>query len=247
MAIPERSEVDAEEFFREFYAENRPLLVRGFAAGSVAVERWCPEYLRERVGAVEVTITDGRDSDPDYDRNQDDLRRTITMAELVDRIESTEESNDFYLVARDHAFRKEGMKVLLDDFPDHRGLLHSESIATTLALWFGPQGTVTPLHYDTSNILFIQVYGSKTVHLASPDESALWTGRHSIYSDADPESPSGSAEDVPYLSATLNPGDMLFIPVGWWHHLRAKSTSISLACNGFPRNNRFDWYKPGGR
>ena len=29
------------------------------------------------------------------------------------------------------------------------------------ALWFGPGGTVTPLHHDTSNILFGNVYGAK--------------------------------------------------------------------------------------
>jgi ribosomal protein L16 Arg81 hydroxylase len=39
-------------------------------------------------------------------------------------------------------------------------------------------------------------------------------------------------------------GDALFVPVGWWHHVRALDPSISLASNCFVTPNRFDWYVP---
>ncbi len=45
----------------------------------------------------------------------------------------------------------------------------------------------------------------------------------------------------------LAPGEMLFIPVGWWHHVRALSLSINLAFTNFVRNNSFDWFRPGER
>lgn len=28
---------------------------------------------------------------------------------------------------------------------------------------------------------------------------------------------------------TLNPGDLLFIPAGWWHSMRAEDTSFSVS------------------
>jgi ribosomal protein L16 Arg81 hydroxylase len=35
---------------------------------------------------------------------------------------------------------------------------------------------------------------------------------------------------VPHaMSATLNPGDMLFFPPGWWHAMRSESTSFSVS------------------
>jgi hypothetical protein len=37
---------------------------------------------------------------------------------------------------------------------------------------------------------------------------------------------------------------MLFIPVGWWHHVRALSLSINLAFTNFTRANAFDWFRP---
>jgi ribosomal protein L16 Arg81 hydroxylase len=63
----------------------------------------------------------------------------------------------------------------------------------------------------------------------------------------DPETVSAEAPEEPpvaYQEVDLDPGDMLFIPVGWWHHVRAHTTSISLAFNCFPRENNFDWFRP---
>jgi ribosomal protein L16 Arg81 hydroxylase len=31
----------------------------------------------------------------------------------------------------------------------------------------------------------------------------------------------------------LNPGEALFIPVGWWHHVRALDVSISVSFTNF--------------
>ena len=32
-----------------------------------------------------------------------------------------------------------------------------------------------------------------------------------------------------YVDMVLEPGDVLFLPRGWWHYLKSLSTSISLA------------------
>ena len=39
----------------------------------------------------------------------------------------------------------------------------------------------------------------------------------------------GHFETAEYVDMILEPGDMLYLPRGWWHYLRSLSTSISLA------------------
>ena len=34
---------------------------------------------------------------------------------------------------------------------------------------------------------------------------------------------------VPYLECVLEPGEALYIPVGWWHYVRSCSTGISVS------------------
>ena len=104
---------------------------------------------------------------------------------------------------------------------------------------------MTPLHHDTSNILFAQLHGRKRFFLAAPTETALLEGAVGVYAGLDPEKPAASRADVRFLRVDLEPGEMLFIPVGWWHHVRALDVSVSVALNGFVRPNDFDWYRPG--
>jgi hypothetical protein len=42
----------------------------------------------------------------------------------------------------------------------------------------------------------------------------------------------------------IGPDDRLFIPVGWWHHVRSLSVSISTTFTGFVWPNHYPW--PGG-
>ena len=110
----------------------------------------------------------------------------------------------------------------------------------------GPAGTVTPLHHDTCNVFFVQIHGRKRFHFAPPTETDLLADAQAMYAGADPEHPERTPGlSIPYASAEVGPGDVLFIPVGWWHHVRALDTSISVALAGFTRPNWFDWYRPG--
>jgi hypothetical protein len=105
-------------------------------------------------------------------------------------------------------------------------------------LWIGPGGTVSPFHRDKTDNLFVQVKGRKSVLLGSPDqwqELYAWsidpTGQFEGC-DVDPEKP--DLERFPLfarahlLRVSLEPGDMLFIPEGWYHHVRSLETQLSM-------------------
>lgn len=112
-----------------------------------------------------------------------------------------------------------------------------------LNAWFGPGGTVTPLHHDPYHNLLCQVVGTKRV-LLYPHNSGDYSSNISrMYPHTDPLLFNTSQvdpenleiikfplfSDVSGLVATLKPGDMLFIPRGWWHHVRALEVSFSVS------------------
>jgi ribosomal protein L16 Arg81 hydroxylase len=117
------------------------------------------------------------------------------------------------------------------------------------ALWFGPAGTVTPLHHDQCNILFCQIHGRKRVRMLPPTETFLHRGAMSMYAAADPESPDLRAfpewKDAHVIDVVVEPGEALFIPVGWWHHVRSLDVAISLSLTHFRYRNEFRSYCPG--
>lgn len=41
------------------------------------------------------------------------------------------------------------------------------------------------------------------------------------------------ARNVTPYDVELDPGDMLFIPIGWWHQVRALNFSVMLTCTNF--------------
>jgi ribosomal protein L16 Arg81 hydroxylase len=41
------------------------------------------------------------------------------------------------------------------------------------------------------------------------------------------------------IEITVAPGEVLFIPIGWWHHVRALDLSISISFSNFRFKNRY--------
>lgn len=245
-AIERRPLLAPEVFLRDYYATGTPLVVTDLVPRWPAFTLWTPEHLRARYGAVEIEIEAGRASDPDPDMHFERLRQPSTMAAYVDRVLAAGPGNDLYLIANNRNLARPGLRGLLADIELPAGYFppSPERAARCGALWFGPAGTVTALHHDTSNILLCQVRGRKRLRLFPPDEPRLLAAARGVYNQLDPER---DAERLAGrgLDLVLAPGEALFLPVGWWHHVRALDLSISLAFNHFVWPNDFEWYKPG--
>ncbi len=244
-AIERRGDVGADTFYARYVAGGVPVVLTEPVRRWPAFGRWTPTFFRDQYGDVPIDIVDGRDADPDYDRHTPAHTRTVTMRDYVDRLLAAGETNDFYAVAQNRNLDRDALQPLWADLALPEGILDARRSKGCAALWLGPAGTVTPLHHDTSNILFAQLHGRKRFFLAAPTETALLEGAVGVYAGLDPEKPAASRADVRFLRVDLEPGEMLFIPVGWWHHVRALDVSVSVALNGFVRPNDFDWYRPG--
>ncbi|XP_055693280.1 bifunctional peptidase and arginyl-hydroxylase JMJD5 [Lutzomyia longipalpis] len=104
-------------------------------------------------------------------------------------------------------------------------------------MWFGPWGTVSPLHYDKKHNLLAQVVGTKRILLADPhDAEAVYPFDGKMLSNTsqvDLENVDWEKfpkiREIAFYQVHLHEGEVLYIPPGWWHHVRAISNSISLS------------------
>jgi len=91
----------------------------------------------------------------------------------------------------------------------------------------------TPTHFDPDENLFCMVDGAKVVTLHHPgDGDCLYPSgdrnAKSVFSLVDPRLDGAEiaarfpkTADARPLEVTVRTGDMLYIPLGWWHFIRA--------------------------
>ncbi|MFA7604864.1 MAG: cupin-like domain-containing protein, partial [Novosphingobium sp.] len=107
-------------------------------------------------------------------------------------------------------------------------------------IWIGPGGTFTPLHHDLTNNLLVQVAGRKQVILLPPaDTPNLHNDVHVFSAISDVFDPALDRVCYPQIDALrkyeiiLEPGEALFLPLGWWHQVRSLDFSISMTFTNF--------------
>lgn len=121
--------------------------------------------------------------------------------------------------------------------PDYCYLSETEDDAPVLMnAWFGPKGTVSPLHHDPYQNLLAQVMGSKYIRLYDRNSPFMYVNSDSILDNTSQV----DLEDIDfdefprfqentYYECILNEGEMLFIPFKWWHFVKSMSTSFSVS------------------
>jgi len=112
-------------------------------------------------------------------------------------------------------------------------------------MYFGAGGQSIPIHYDEVENLFHLVAGQKNVTLFSPFNDVrrvLYLGDLDVDSynwspvdiNGDWEHVYPEFKDAVPISFSLNPGEILYIPIFWFHHVQS-SNERSLSINF--------WYK----
>lgn len=241
LVLERRPAPAADELFARYWAGSRPAIFTDVL--SRWHDRWTPERLRERFGDVVIEACVGRAADSRPDVHWRELRVELTLREYVDQVLAAGPTNDLYLIANNRNTARGRLRALWDDVVLPAGWFDEPRLPYGSALWLGPAGTITPLHHDTSNILFCQIHGRKRIVLAPPWIEALLASADGVYNRRDPEAL--ARERIPSIDVVVEPGHALFIPAGWWHDVRALDVSVSLAINAFARPNAFA-YAPGG-
>jgi lysine-specific demethylase 8 len=258
------SDINYQEFVEEYF-EKQPVVITNKISHWPALKKWTPEYFKNRYSQETIYLMDCRASTKlTYLEShiQHDLIKT-RMGEFVDMLNRGEQG---YAIAESIDFMEEH-EELLDDMDQYRPFHCTEEPEASryMALWFSPKDSLTGLHIDKGEGHLFQLYGTKIVRLFGPDQTkylyeddiekldALEVSESITKDDLDllknyvrfskvnPFSP--NYEDYPLfetakgLEVVIKPGDVLYIPMGWWHTVKSLETSISVSkslyLNGF--------------
>jgi hypothetical protein len=230
------SDLPYETFRREYVAKNRPVIVHNATPAWVAMSKWTPEYFRTRFGDKLVSVS---------------YQERMTFADFIDGVlASTEDQPGPYM---HRLFLHEHLPEVLPDVSPQNPYAFPRWYASPLMMeyWRRPDGYIKlliggvggrfpVLHYDTENVhaTVTEIYGDKEFVLYAPSDTP--------YLYPNPKQPNQSLLRDPHHADTeqfplfaraqqyrtiLKPGDMVFVPCGWWHTARALSPSISIGMN----------------
>jgi len=241
-SVPRVSNLPADEFHRDYYAANRPVIIEDVADKWPALEKWSLQFLRERFGEEMVSFQRGR-SPADHRDSFIDHSRTASLNAYIDLIEREDRTNDYYLIAHDRLLDRPAFAPLFDDIVFDDRYFDPIDRQGRVFFWLGPQGSTTPMHRDLGNVFLAQIRGRKSIKLVPSKQMHKVYNEIGYHSEVDFEKMDSATypflRDIHLAEAIVAPGELLFIPLGWWHHVKALDQTITITGNNFRFSNAF--------
>ncbi|XP_075035637.1 bifunctional peptidase and arginyl-hydroxylase JMJD5 [Mixophyes fleayi] len=220
-----------EHFKQNYLTPQKPVILEGVIDHWPCMKKWSVEYLQKVAGCRTVPVELGsRYTDAEWSQS------LMTVNEFINKYMLDQSARMGYL-AQHQLF--EQIHELKEDIgiPDYCCLGEGNEDDITINAWFGPSGTVSPLHQDPQQNFLAQIVGRKFIRLYSVNETErLYPFDSSLLhntSQIDIENPDTEKfpnfEQAVYQECILNPGQILFIPVKWWHYVRALDISFSVS------------------
>jgi hypothetical protein len=237
--IERRAGLSADEFLERYYAANRPVILVGEMAAWPALSRWTPDYLKARVGTPTIEFQGGRAANPRFEMDKDVHRRQAPFNEFIDLISRPGAGNDAYLTAYNSARNIEALKVLDQDLGFLDRFLTPNADHANGMIWIGPAGTFTALHHDLTNNFIAQVVGRKRLRILPASEVGRLYNETHVFSDLPDLEGRIDGTRFPRVAGArvaevvLEPGEIIFMPVAWWHQVKSLDFSVTLTYTNF--------------
>jgi histone arginine demethylase JMJD6 len=242
--IEDRASTDLpyEMFLRDYVAAKRPLIVRNATPAWPAMRKWTPEFFKQRFASKMVQVS---------------YNEEMNFSDFIDGVlRSTLENPGPYMY---RLFLHEHLPEVLGDLSPPNPYAFPRRYASPLMMeyWRRPDGYLKLLiggvggrfpvmHFDGENAhaTITEIYGDKEFVVYSPEDTPyLYPNpkqhNHSLVDDPHQQ----DLERFPLLNratqyrGVLGPGDMVFVPCGWWHTARALGPSISVGMNTLDDSN----------
>jgi ribosomal protein L16 Arg81 hydroxylase len=252
------------EEFQGRYRDSKPVVLEGVAKEWQARSVMTPANIRNMFGSVVVNV---RETDNELDMFFSDdafgasRRKYMQIKDYIDLIceKNSFEVRPPYLANVDFDLPQgrqylHQLKALLS-FPN---FFRDNSTGASVCLWIAAPGQKSTVHNDNYHNLNAQLYGTKSYLLYSPDQhDVLYTQKINDTCWASRVDPQQSDlekyprfKEAKALEAVLNEGDMLYIPIFWFHQAFARTVSIStnmfinVGLTKFWSEEQLNWRRP---
>lgn len=237
--VVKRSALSLEGFLSEYFLSGSPVIITDCMAHWPARTNWIDlDYLKRVAGDRTVPVEVGKNY-----LCQDWKQELIPFSQFLERIQSNGSSASVPTYLAQHQLFDQ-INELRNDIciPDYCFVGGGE--LRSLNAWFGPAGTVTPLHHDPHHNILAQVVGKKYIRLypASlsdelyPYSETMLCNSSQVDLDNIDETKFPKVRDLEFFDCILDEGEMLYIPPKWWHYVRSLSISFSVSF----------WWSDGG-
>ncbi|CAG9784896.1 unnamed protein product [Diatraea saccharalis] len=220
-----------EHFYKNYIVAEKPVVLKNCINHWPALTKWKDQnYFIKLAGPRTVSIEIGRDyTEAEW------TQKLMTIEEFIKNFIFQSNGSTGYL-AQYQLF--EQIPELKEDIiePEYCCFSEKDDPVDVMA-WYGPKGTISPLHHDSKKNLLTQVVGEKQIFLFSPQDSEyLYPHDHELLhntSKVDPRHPDllkyPKYKDAKVYYCVLSPGQMLYIPPKWWHFVESLSISFSVS------------------
>ena len=227
--------ISPDTFKKQYYEAGKPLVIRKLSHKWPALTKWNWDYFKEIVGDKKVGIYNNSKSDASTPVNKAD--DYTTFGEYIDMIRKGPAGWRIFLfnifdhapqLTHDFEWPDELMKGFVKRFP---------------MLFVGGATSITHMHFDIdlSHILHTQFMGRKRVLLFPYEEQyKLYRRPYEVLSLADfshyyQQNGKPDYTQFPALKLAkgyeliLEPGDTLFMPAGYWHHMEYIDSGFAMS------------------
>jgi hypothetical protein len=240
VGVDRRSGISAQEFLELYYAVGRPVILTGEMEGWPALRRWTPDYLKARIGAAPVEFQGGRTANARFEMEKDRHRKEAPFDAFIDAIGKEGAGNDAYITAYNSDRNIQALAPLGEDMGFLDKFLTREPPAPTGMMWIGPAGTLTSLHHDLTNNFIAQLVGRKRLKILPASEvGRVYNHQHVFSAISDLDDPDLDLTRFPRLTGArayeiiLEPGEILFVPLAWWHQVKSLDFSVTATFTNF--------------
>lgn len=229
-------------FLRDHVHANRPVVVTDAAPAWPAMQRWTPEFFRTRFADEQVAVS---------------YTETMRFADFIDAVLASTEARPGPYMFR--LFLHEHLPALLPDVIPQNVYAFPRRYASPLMrpqwrrpdgylkLLIGGVGSKFPvLHFDGDNAhaAITEIHGEKAFVMYRPEDGRfLYPNPKQPNKSLVPDLDRPDLDRFPLLrqatpwGAILKPGDMVFVPCGWWHSAKPVTPSVSVCMNMLDGSN----------
>lgn len=223
--VERRSNLSYNEFVQEYASVGKPVIITDAMQDWKALSKWNLDFFKSKYGSVSYVVKE--------DKNE--IQGSMSVADYIDYMNDSNTVRRLYLAN----WVVSSFPELLEDYKEPiyfpnwlqklpRKLLQKYEYDNP-EIFIGHKNTSIGLHEDPSSCAawLALISGRKQIIFFTPDQKDfLYDGKVDVF-NPDLEKFPLYAKVTP-VEVILEPGEIIYIPPRWWHHVKNIENSIGL-------------------